>query len=160
MWIRLYLTWNVEYSYSDDFLSIWAYYLGCLGSISPTCPNAQKYTKTGRWTQPPDDLYPWKRLNLMLSLGFYPLDDFLCISTKDLVYLGQIFLTCPNSCKYTKTGINWPSDGLYIWVRLHLMSNVGLNAVGDFLCVCAHYLGVFRPDLFNLPKCLNTQKQT
>ena len=41
----------------------------------------------------------------MWNLGFYPLDDFLCISTKDLVYLGQISLTCSNSCKYTKTGI-------------------------------------------------------
>ena len=29
----------------DDFLSIWALYLGRLGSISLTCPNAQKYTK-------------------------------------------------------------------------------------------------------------------
>ena len=76
-----------------------------------------------------------------MKFGVYSLDDFLCISTKDLVCLCQISLTCPNTCNYTKTGINWPSDGHDIWIRLHLMCNVGLNTVDDFFCVCAHYLG-------------------
>ena len=84
----------------------------------------------------------------MWNLGFHPLDEFLCISTNDLVYLGQISLTCPNTCKYTKTGINWPSDGLYICVRLHLICNVGLNTVGVYLCPL---FGVFGCNLFTCP---------
>ena len=110
MWVRLHLMWNVEFCILDDFLCIWAHYLGYLGSISPTWPNAQKYTKSGR-TQPSDGLYPWTRLHLMWNVGFNPLDDSLRISAHDLGYLGQIFRTYPNTCKYTKTG-NWPSDGL------------------------------------------------
>ena len=85
MWVRLQLMWNVEFSFLNDFLCIWAHYLGYLGSISPTLPNAQKYTKSGR-TQPSDGLYLWK-LHLMWNVRFNPLDDFLRISAHDLGYL-------------------------------------------------------------------------
>ena len=40
---------------------------------------------------------------------------------------GPNFLDLPQFPKYTKTGITQPSDGLYPWVRLHLMWNVEFN---------------------------------
>ena len=43
--------------------------------------------------------------------------------------------------KHTKTGITWPADGLYTWVRLHLMWNVEFNNLDDFRCIDVHDLG-------------------
>ena len=37
--------------------------------------------------------------------------------------------------RYTKSGINWLSDGLYIWVRLHLMWNVEFSTLNDMLMI-------------------------
>ena len=70
----------------------------------------------------------------MWNLKFNTLDDFLWISAHDLAYFCQIYPTCPQIHKYTRTSINWLSDGLLIWAGLHLMWNVEFSTMDDFLC--------------------------
>ena len=219
-WVRLHLMWNVEFNFwmtfcvslsliwgnwatfcqlapvpqiheksinwpSDDLLhlrrallgfiwcemkslTLWMIFFVLLlwqGEFGPNLPNVlqfAKYTKTGI-TWPADDLYIWVKLHLMWNIEFNTLDNSLCIDAHDLGNLGLIFLTCPNS---TDTAvINWLWDGLYIWVRLHLMWNVYFNTLNDmamtwgiwsqllhyFSCVTLYDLGVFGPYFPKLP---------
>ena len=44
---------------------------------------------------------------------------------------GPSFSNLPQFPKYTKTGITRPSDGLYPWVRLHLIWSVEFNTLDD-----------------------------
>ena len=44
-----------------------------------------------------------------------------------------------------KTSINWPSDGIYTLVGLHLMWNVEFNTMNDFLCIGAYDKGDLGP---------------
>ena len=77
----------------------------------------------------------------MWNIEFNTFDGFLYIQAHDLGVYGPNFpelLQCP---KYTKIGTNQPSDGLYIWVRFHLMWNVEFNFLDDFLCTGVHDLG-------------------
>ena len=37
----------------------------------------------------------------------------------------------PQFHRYTKSGINWLSDGLYIWIRLNLLWNMEFNTLND-----------------------------
>ena len=76
----------------------------------------------------------------MWNVEFNTMNDFLCIGAYDGGNLGPISPTCPNP-KHTKTGITWPADGIYTWVRLHLMWNVEFNNLDDFRCIDVHDLG-------------------
>ena len=58
------------------------------------------------------------------------------------------FLQCPN---YTKTGEHHPSNGICIWVSLHLMWNVESNNLDDFLCIDPHDLGHLHPIFLTCP---------
>ena len=46
--------------------------------------------------------------------------------------IGLNLSNLPQFPKCTKTGITWPADGLYPWVRLHLMWNVEFNFLDNF----------------------------
>ena len=43
------------------------------------------------------------------------------------------FLKLSQLPKYTKTGTTWCLDGLYFWVRPHLVWNIEFNTFSDFL---------------------------
>ena len=83
----------------------------------------------------------------MWNVEFSNFDDFLYIHAHDFEYLGPISWTCSSAQNtlYTKTSINQPSDGLYIWLRFHLMWNVEFNFLDDFLCIGVHDLGYLDP---------------
>ena len=55
------------------------------------------------------------------------------------------FPDLPQCPKYTKTGVNQLSNGICIWVRLHLMWNMEFNTLNDFLCIDLHDLGCLAP---------------
>ena len=92
-------------------------------------PQIPKSTKKGI-TQPAAGLYTWVKLHLMRNVDFKTLTVYWY--TWFGLNLGLICSTCPNSTDiYTKSGINWLLDGLYIWVRLHLMWNIEYNILND-----------------------------
>ena len=63
------------------------------------------------------------------------------------------FLKLSQLPKYTKTGTTWCLDGLYFWVRPHLVWNIEFNTFSDFLWL---YLD---PVSQNHPNPPNTLKQ-
>ena len=110
-----------------------------LGSVSPKCPDAPNTLKQVKL--PSTGFYTWVMLQLMWNVGFNTFYEFLYIQSPWFGVFGPNFpdlLQCP---KYTKTGINQPSDSLYIWVRFHLMWNAEFNFLDNFLCIGFHDLG-------------------
>ena len=70
---------------------------------------------------------------------------------------GPNFPDLPQCPKYTKTGVNQPSNGICIRVRPHSMWNVEFNNLNDFLCIDAHDLGHLGPISLT---CLSSSKNT
>ena len=116
-----------------------------------------KNPKTGE-TQPSNGFYTWVRLQFYEMWSLTLLMNF-CISKTMICGIWTQFLgpaLCP---KYTKTGINQPSDDLYIWVRFQLMWNVEFNCLDHFLCVGVHDLEHLDPICPTCPNSPNILKQ-
>ena len=116
----------------------------------PKCPNTgETLSSTG--------FYTWLMLQLMWNVGFNTFYEFLYIQSPWFGVFGPNLpdlLQCP---KYTKTGLNQPSDSFYIWVRFRLMWNVEFNFLDNFLCIGFHdlgYLGSVFPTCPNSPNIL------
>ena len=137
--------WNVGINTFNEFECIDVHYLGYFGPISLTFLNAPNTLKQVYTNLASDGLYPRVRLHFMWYVEFNTLDDFFCISSHDLGEFGPNFSDLSQFLKYTKAGINWPSDGLYILPRLHLIWNVEFNTLDDFLCYSAHNMGYLSP---------------
>ena len=87
------------------------------------------------------------------------MNEFLCIGAYDK---GKFRPNLPNLCqfpKYTETGITWPTDELYTWVRLHLMWNVEFNTLDDFCCIDVHDLDCLGLIQQTCTNSTDTQKQ-
>ena len=110
------------------------------GSSFPKVFWCPKYPKTGE-TLPSTGFYTWVMLQLMWNVGFKTFYEFLYIQSPWFGVFGPNFPDLCQCPKYTKTGINQPSDSLYIWARFHLMWNVEFNFLDNFLCIGVHDLG-------------------
>ena len=75
----------------------------------------------------------------MWNVEFNTLNDFQSISIHDLDWAR--FCQVAANPQIHKTSMNWPSDGLYTEVGLHLMRNAGFNTMNDFLCIGAYNRG-------------------
>ena len=142
---------------SMNFCISKAHDLVFLGPISWTCSSAQNVLKQVQINPQIDSLYIWVRFHLMWNVEFNFLDNLLCIGVHDFGVLGLSLSDLPQFPKYTKTGLTQPSDCLYLWVRLHLMSNVEFNTLNDFLCIIVDdvgYLGLICPTCPNSPNIL------
>ena len=103
-------------------------------------PQLSKHNKTGiTWFS--DRLYICARIHLMWYLEFNTLGDFLIYMPMICVVLGSNLSNLPQCPNYTKASATWPSDGIYMWVGLHLMWNVEFGILDVFLCIWAHCLG-------------------
>ena len=110
---------------------IWGY----LDLIYSTCLNAQihknRYNSTLRRPS------PLNKASFDVKCGVENFAGHSVHLLHDFGYIfGHNFPNSPQCCKYTDTGITWPSNGLYTWVRLHLMWNVEFNTLNGFLCIC------------------------
>ena len=56
---------------------------------------------------------------------------------------GPNFVDLPQCPKYTKPDINQPSDGLYVWVWLHLMWDIEFNIWNYFLRIDSDIWGIW-----------------
>ena len=145
------INWGLKITFCimlSMILGIWALF----GPIFPYMPWCHKNPKTGK-TLPSDGSYTWVRLQLRHQL--MSLSMTFCISNPMIWVFGPNFpdlLQCP---KYAKTSINQPSDGLYIWVRFHLVWNVEFNFLDDFLCTGVHDLGYLDPIILTCPNYQN-----
>ena len=117
-------------------------------------PWCLKYPTKGE-TLPSNRFYIWIRLQLMWNVEFNTFDEFLWFGI-----FGPNFPHLLQFPKYTKTGINKPSDGFYIWERFHLMWNVEFNFLVDFLCIGVHNLGYLDPICPTCPNSPNILKKT
>ena len=136
--------------------------LGIRALFGPSFPKVSwcpKYPKTGE-TLPSTGFCTWVMLQLMWNLAFNTFFECLYIQVHDLGFLGLALLRCP---KYTKTGMNKPSDGLYIWVRFHMIWNMEFNILDNFLWIGVHdlgYLGWVCPSWSNSPNILKRFNST
>ena len=70
--------------------------------------------------------------SLILWMTFF-VSNFLC---PWFGVFGASFSNLLQFPKYTKAGITRPSDGLYPWVRLHLIWSVEFNTLDDLVYLC------------------------
>ena len=138
LWITLWVS-------APIILDIWAQFANL--------PQFSKHKKTGTtWFS--DGLYICVRIHLLWYLEFNTLGDFLIYMPMILV-LGSNFSNLPQCPNYTKASVTRPSDGIYMWVRPHLMWNVEFCILDDFLCIwdhCFGYLGSISPTWPNAQK--------
>ena len=129
------------------------------GPDLPDLLQFHKNTKAGiNWLS--DDLYFSAKLHLMMwNMEFNTLDGFLCICALYLGSLAQfpLFAMMP---KYTKTVIYKTiiRYGLYTGVRLHLMLDLKLNTLYDFLFIHARDSGYLGPISLTCLNALSTLK--
>ena len=129
-----------------------------LGPSFPKRPQCSKYPKICE-TLPLTEFYTWVMLQLMWNVGFKAFYEFLYIQSPWFGVFGPNFPDLCQCPKYTKTGINQPSDSLYIWVRFHLMWNVEFNFLDNFLCIGVHDLGCLGSVGPTCPNSSNILKQ-
>ena len=135
--------------------------LGIGALFGPSFPKVSwcpKYPKTGE-TLPSTGFYTWVMLQLMWNVGFNTFYEFLYIPSPWFGVFGPNFLDLLQCPKYTKTGINQASDGLYIWVRFNLMWNVEFNFLDKFLCIGVHDQGCLGSVCTTCPNSPNILKQ-
>ena len=72
-------------------------------------------------------------LNRYMKCGFKHIGSLFVYPSLWFVVFCPNFLKLPQFPKYTKTGTTWCLDGLYVWVRPHLVWNIELNTFNDFL---------------------------
>ena len=133
-WVMLQLMWNVGFKTFYEFLYIQSPWFGVFGPSFPDLCQCPKYTKTGI-NQPSDSLYIWVRFNLEFKCEMWSLTLWIMTSVYQCWWCGVLgfnLSNLPQFPKYTKTGITWPADGLYPWVRLHLMWNLEFNTLNGF----------------------------
>ena len=151
------ISWRLEITFCiflPIILGIRALFEASFPKVS-WCP---KYPKTGE-TLPSTGFYTWVMLQLTWNVGFKTFYEFLYIQSPWFGVFGPNFPDLCQCPKYTKTGINQPSDSLYIWVRFHLMWNVEFNFLDNFLRIGGPWLGVFGLSLYDLPQCCKYTKQ-
>ena len=125
---------------------------GVLRPNLPDLPQFPKYTKTGRYTSTLRWSLPWSKASFDVKCG---VKHFEWLSMYQYPWCGVLGLNLPDLpqfAKYTKTGITQSSDGLYPWVKLHLMWSMEFNTLDDFLCISAH-------NHISCPSFTNTQEQ-
>lgn len=120
-------------------------------------PQFHKNTKIGI-NQLSDDLHTWAGLHVIWNVQCNNMDDVLCICALNLGFQGTIYMIglIP---KHTKTSETRLLDGLYTWVRCHLMWNLEFNTLDDFLYIHAHEFEYFNPISLICPNFPNTLKQ-
>ena len=129
------------YSLTLWMTRLWVRVFGCKFLDFPEC---SKYTKTGT-NQPSNCICILVRLHFMWNMEFNTLDGWLSVNW--CPWFGKFGPYFPDLSQFpqnTDTGIMKLSVGLYPWVRFHLMLNVELNTMDEFLALIhALYLGFF-----------------